>query len=189
MARFDIPSNCFTVWYTGLSTEIGHNTVSRIDAVCCCWHGGSGVSRNRCFEKVVVLIACDFSSLRFRRSTSKPFRLIKSAPRIGCATFAIVNSQLNVQPSPISISIVLEPYVGIVEPFAAYNTCLALAGLDFTSINALLGRTEMSAPVSTRNVMLFLMSVIRRQDVKGPSAVPTKITEGLPSFPNGFCYS
>lgn len=95
-------------------------------------------------------------------STNKSNFFKKSVPIIGSLTSAITKFQSNSRRRPKDTLMRRSPKVFILDPFAAYNW------VEYDLLNLSDGRggkTEMSAPVSTKNFVLVLLSKIIRRAI------------------------
>lgn len=110
---------------------------------------------NTCAGSVLVMCVLFLISLLRLISTSRSKCFKKSAPIICESTSAIVNGHVNDWLRPMSRVRFFVPYVPIELPFAAKSF---LAGIGFILSLADGGMTEISAPVSIRNLLLVLLS-------------------------------
>lgn len=103
------------------------------------------------------------STILFRRkSMSRSWCLMKSAPIIGLVTSATTNGQQKSRRRPKLSLIICSPITLIGEPFAA-NRRVAVGRSSYDGVDS--GKTETSAPVSMRNDLFEMLSWILRRKI------------------------
>lgn len=137
-----------------------------------------GMLVNITLPKVVKPVSTSIKRLFFR-SISKPKWEIKSAPRIGFATSAIMKFHGKFLLKPTFKEIAVEPYVPMILPFAAVKSKdVRLSGplINFR------GKTLTSAPESIKYCFLLSKSVTKRRRVSGLLSQAANVDNSF-SFP------
>lgn len=91
----------------------------------------------------------------FLMSINKPYLLRKSAPIIALDSFAKMNVKGNSRRRPRLTLISFFPYVVMGEPFAAVSI---ISDERLYCFNLLMGRIEISAPLSIKKLIWFSLS-------------------------------
>lgn len=137
-------------------------------------------------SKVLISIAVSFlfgvhsdsncvvlSMIRFRRkSMSRSYFRMKSAPIIGDVTSATTNGQKNSRRSPKFNFTICSPITLIGDPFAANNNVF-VGRRSYVGVDS--GSTDTSAPVSMRKFLFVMESCTCKRNIERSFAIDVSL--------------